>query len=95
MKKQSEPRIKYDPPKARWLIKIGEQYYRRIQPVPWAYTKPDLKIFKKHKQLITEKPKVITEAAPAPAATQTTEIQSAPRSQKTKPAHIYNPQTLF
>ena len=30
-------------PKATWLLKQGEKYYRRLQPVPWAYKKIDIK----------------------------------------------------
>lgn len=92
---RTEARIKYDPPKPRWLIKIGRQYYRRMQPVPWAYMKPDLRIFVKHHQPITEKPTAIPEAAPDPAATESKNIQSAPRARKIMPAHKNQQKPLF
>jgi len=46
-KSSTVPTVFYQPPKPKYFLKVGKEFYRRLHPVPWAYLKPDLKQFKK------------------------------------------------
>jgi len=39
-------KIKVPIQKGSFFIQIGKQFYRRLQPTPWTYCKPDLKQLK-------------------------------------------------
>jgi hypothetical protein len=45
MKKKIEKNATQDyvPRQTSWLILLGEKYYKRMQPTPWAFTKINLK----------------------------------------------------
>jgi len=46
-KSTTAPTTFYQQPKPKYFFKIGKEFYRRLQPVPWVYEKPDYSIFKK------------------------------------------------
>lgn len=41
--RKRKPAINYAQPPANWLLKVGEQHYRRLMPTPWLWVSADLK----------------------------------------------------
>ncbi len=40
--------IPYIQPNGGFLLKLGKQFYKRLQPVPYRYCKPNFKLLKAH-----------------------------------------------
>jgi len=46
-KSTTAPITFYQHPKSNYFFKVGKEFYRRLQPVPWVYIKPDYRQLKK------------------------------------------------